>query len=231
MASFAVKSVAGVLMLAGVAKVLAVLPDALSRDVSFAALAQDTTTAAAAGSDTNRPPTPAERAAREGIGTIPKKPIAGEAALTSMADACTAPEELFLSLNKERDLLASQKQEIADDRAEIELARESLRVETQRLGELKETVEALLEKAQTAHKADVERLTGLYSAMKPREAAMIMDEMDIEVAVLVLSAMNERNAAPILARMNPVRSRAVSKIMLERAKLPGDQNLVNVKLQ
>jgi flagellar motility protein MotE (MotC chaperone) len=66
--------------------------------------------------------------------------------------------------------------------------------------------------------------------MKPKDAANIMNDLDIEVSVMVLGTMSERNAAPILAGLNPVRARAISKIILERSKLPGDQRLNNLKL-
>ena len=66
--------------------------------------------------------------------------------------------------------------------------------------------------------------------MKPKEAAAIMNDLDIEVSVMVLGSMNERTAAPILANLTPIRARAISKIILERSKLPGDQRLDNLKL-
>ena len=67
--------------------------------------------------------------------------------------------------------------------------------------------------------------------MKPKDAANIMNTLDIEVAVLVLGEMKERDAAPIFAKMNVVRSQAISKIIFERSKLPGDQNLNGIALQ
>ena len=82
-----------------------------------------------------------------------------------------------------------------------------------------------------ARQADVDRLVALYVNMKPREAATIMNDLDIEVAVTVLGAMPERDAAPILAAMNVVRAQAISMIILERSKLPGDQRLDGIRLQ
>ena len=76
---------------------------------------------------------------------------------------------------------------------------------------------------------DLERLIALYQNMKPAEAAGIMNDLDIEVMIMVLGTMQPRVAAPIMAKMSPVRARAVSKIILERSKLPGDQNLNGVR--
>jgi flagellar motility protein MotE (MotC chaperone) len=57
-----------------------------------------------------------------------------------------------------------------------------------------------------------------------------MDDMDIETTIMVLGTMKPRIAAPILAKMSPVRARAVSKIILERSQLPGDQDLTGIRL-
>jgi flagellar motility protein MotE (MotC chaperone) len=64
--------------------------------------------------------------------------------------------------------------------------------------------------------------------MKPVDAAAMLNSVDLQVAVMVLATMKARNAAQIMAKMTPDRVQAVSKIILERSKLPGDQNQVVV---
>ena len=103
-------------------------------------------------------------------------------------------------------------------------------MEQTQLSALKTEVEGLLTRVKQSQTDDLNRLVALYSAMKPKEAAAILDDMDIETAVLVLATMPERDAAPILAQLNRVRARAISRIILERSKLPGDQRLQNLKL-
>ncbi|WP_295512644.1 MotE family protein [uncultured Sulfitobacter sp.] len=144
---------------------------------------------------------------------------------------CTAPEEVLLSLNRERDLVAQQKDEIQNQMAELALAQESLLVELASLTELKTSIEELLGKVEAAQTDDLNRLIDLYSNMKPTDAARIMDDMDIETTIMVLGNMRPRTAAPILAKIPAVRARAVSKIILERSQLPGDQDLVGIKLK
>lgn len=140
------------------------------------------------------------------------------------------PDEMLAAVTAERELLENQRSVLAQRAAEIDLAKEMLAIETARLEELKQEVEALLERASMAHVADVDRLVALYSNMKPKDAAAIMDDLDLEVTVTVLGTMAERNAAPILAALNPVRARALSLILLERAKLPGDRRLDRIRL-
>ncbi|MCA0942315.1 hypothetical protein CLG85_003775 [Yangia mangrovi] len=158
-------------------------------------------------------------------------PAKATAAAADPAMLCEGgPEELLASIRAERELLVAQKDRYAQREAEIELARETLEIEQQRLADLKVELDGLLEKVKAAHTSDVDRLVALYRNMKPKDAATIMDDLDIEVSVMVLGTMNERDAAPIMAALNPVRARAISQIILERSKLPGDQRLDDIRL-
>lgn len=165
------------------------------------------------------------------VGAASAASEAGEA--DAVGETCVAngtPEEMLAAINAERKLLDDQRAALAQRRSEIDLANETLVIETARLDELKQEVEALLERANAAHVADVDRLVALYSNMKPRDAAAIMNDLDLEVTITVLGTMPERSAAPILATLNPVRARALSLILLERAKLPGDRRLDRIRL-
>ncbi|MBL4749729.1 MAG: hypothetical protein JKX71_03940 [Amylibacter sp.] len=144
---------------------------------------------------------------------------------------CEKPEELLLAIKNERDLLNVQKATLNERRASISLAEEKLKQETARLSGLKQDLEGLLMRIEQAKSDDLKRLVSIYSGMKPKEAAAIMNTLDMEVTVMVLGQMKERAAAPIFAKLNIVRSQAISKIILERSKLPGDQKLVGIALQ
>ena len=148
-----------------------------------------------------------------------------------VAAQCDTPEEVLQSLSRERDLIAAQKDDLEARKSELALAREKLDIEKAALLELKSDIEDLLARVKAAETEDLDRLIGFYENMKPAEAARIMDDLDIEVTILVLAKMKPRVAAPILAKMSPVRARAVSKIILERSQLPGDQDLVGIRLK
>jgi len=144
---------------------------------------------------------------------------------------CDTPEEVLQSLSRERDLIAAQRDDLESRKSELALAREKLEIEKTALLELKSDIENLLARVKASETEDLQRLIGFYENMKPAEAARIMDDLDIEVTILVLAKMKPRVAAPILAKMSPVRARAVSKIILERSQLPGDQDLVGIRLK
>ena len=152
------------------------------------------------------------------------------AAAADEAASCEPPEVLMRAIRDERDLLETQKEAAAAREAELALLDERLAAETRRLDGLRENLSSLLERAEAAQNADLDRLVALYRNMKPDEAALIMNDLDLEVSILVLGTMPERDAAPIMARLNPVRARAISKIILERAQLPGDQDLEGIRI-
>lgn len=174
---------------------------------------------------------------RATVSVEPHKPIAQDQIQAVVAEAptkpaqCDTPEEVLQSLARERELVAAQKDDLATRQSELALAREKLEIEKSALLELKSDIEDLLARVKAAQTEDLDRLISFYENMKPSEAARIMDDLDIEVTILVLAQMKPRSAAPILAKMTPVRARAVSKIILERSQLPGDQDLVGIKLK
>ncbi len=157
-------------------------------------------------------------------------PVAAAATADGSAAACPTPEALLQSVQQERALLDKEKSDLASRSAKLDLARQEVESQTARLTELKTEVQGLMDKAKASHSADVDRLVKLYQSMRPQDAAGLLDGMDLEVSVRVLSTMNERQAAQIMAKMSPDRVAAVSKIILDRSKLPGDQNQVVVKL-
>ncbi|MCR8550516.1 hypothetical protein M4578_22060 [Salipiger sp. P9] len=200
------------LAVAGAAKIgLALMEEPRSASV-IPAETEQTAFVSAASAATSTEPAPAP------------KPVAAEPL------QCDAPEDLLASIQQERALLEAQKDRNAQHEAELDLASETLALEQQRLADLKTELEGLLAKVEAAHTSDVDRLVALYQNMKPKDAAAIMNDLDIEVSVMVLGTMNERDAAPILAALNPVRARAISQIILERSKLPGDQRLDDIRL-
>lgn len=138
--------------------------------------------------------------------------------------------EFLAAIAAEREALEQRAAALDQREAEIAFASAALSTQERQLTALKGEIERLLGVADENHLADVARLVRIYRAMKPVEAAQILSNADLEVTVLVLAAMSERDAGPIVAKMDQVRAQAVSKIILERSRLPGDQRLINVKV-
>lgn len=155
--------------------------------------------------------------------------VAEQTGLEGLPDG--APDEILQMIAAERARLDSQRAALSAREAEIAFVRDALASERSQLEELRAGLEELLARAESRHEADVSQLVDLYKGMKPREAAGLLASMDLEVTVHVMTAMEPRSAAPILAEMPPHRAQAVSQVLLERSKLPGDRQPVQVRLR
>lgn len=180
-------------------------PAALAAAMGFAATAAET-----ASTNTDAPAEP------------PAQPVP--------APPSAALPELLADIAAEHEALAARKAALDERAAELELARATLLQQNRELTRLRQDVAALLDEAKGGEEADVTRLVRIYEAMKPTEAATILQGSDLELAVLVMTAMAERNAGPIMAAMAPEHANAISRVILERSRLPGDQQPVIVQL-
>lgn len=151
----------------------------------------------------------------------------------ALADSmvCEPSQVIIDAITEERALLDAQRKEVADSTAQLALAQESLKAEQERLSGVRDDIAAQLAVIQDANDQDIGQLVELYRNMKPQVAAGIMDEIDIETAVEVIGAMAERDAAQIMGEFSLVRARAITKIILERSKLPADRNLEGLQLR
>ena len=155
---------------------------------------------------------------------------AEEAEAETPAPAAPAPvlPELLAALAAEREALAARKASLDTREAEAKIAEEAIGRQLSELRKLRDELAKSLEQAGNGHEGDVTSLVGIYSMMKPAEAASIINDLDLEVATLLISAMKQADSGPIMAQMEPDRARLISKIMFERSRLPGDRKPVQV---
>ena len=140
-------------------------------------------------------------------------PAAPEKAAAPEANA-TAPAEPKVSYSAgERavlESLAQRRQELETRAREIDV-RDSLlkaaekRIE-QRLQELKELearVNGTISKKDEEEAAKFKSLVGMYENMKAKDAAKVLDRLNMRVLIEVVNAMNPRRMADILGQMTP----------------------------
>lgn len=81
-------------------------------------------------------------------------------------------------------------------------------------GELKE----LLVTYDKEEDAKISSLVKVYEAMKPKDAARIFNEMDMDILLLVVDRMNERRVAPVLAAMSPQKAKDLTQELADQRK-------------
>lgn len=163
--------------------------------------------------------------------SVPAATAAVDDATPASPASCPTSDELFLAISRERDLIADQRAALERERAEMELLREAVRQETGRLAGLRDEIGGVLDGIARTEEAEVRRLVTVYEAMKPEEAARLLDGLDMSVTMTIVANMSEKRAAPVLARMSPLRAQAISRILVEMTKLPEDRNLEGIRLR
>ncbi len=131
---------------------------------------------------------------------------------------------VLLELRQRRQELEARQQTLAAREALLAAAERKIAA---RVDELK-TLQTRLESLDTARKERDETswrgLVKVYETMKPREAATIMNDLEMSVLLAVLDRMKESKAAPILAAMQPDKARQVTA---ELAQLRQRANSLN----
>jgi flagellar motility protein MotE (MotC chaperone) len=149
---------------------------------------------------------------KPGDGKPPRaKPADAGAAVPPKQDVAPPISEseraLLLDLRKRSGELDAREAAIGAREAVLSAAETRLTRRLDELGALQKRLEAL-EAARSAHdEANWQGLVKLYESMKPRDAAVIFNDLDPSVLLPVLDRMKDRNAAQVLAAMLPDRAR------------------------
>ena len=173
------------------------------------------------------PPAPQDIGAEE---PMPEETAAPPAGVVIMDEEAGLVEDPFEYTDEEVDVL----QQLAKRREELDLRarqldeREALiaaaeqRME-QKMAELKALqamVEDLLKARSEQEEAELASLVKMYENMKPKAAARVFEEMDMDVLLDVVERMNERKAAPILALVTPTKAKEITFELAQRRQLP-----------
>lgn len=130
---------------------------------------------------------------------------------------------------RERDVLeslAERRKKLDQLEKDISLREKVLEATEQRidqkLAELNTMSKDLKELLVTYDKeedAKISSLVKVYEAMKPKDAARIFDEMDMDILLMVVDRMSERRVAPILAAMSPQKAKDLTQQLADEQRV------------
>jgi flagellar motility protein MotE (MotC chaperone) len=179
---------------------------------------------------------PTTEAAGQQAATTPEAPAGGhpiteqpmseeDAAAAAAADAALEPEvhDPFDYTDEEVDVLqqlAKRREELDEREALIQAAEQRMEQKMAELKALQATVEDLLKARSEQEEAELKSLVKMYENMKPKAAAKVFEEMDMDVLLDVVDRMNERKVAPILALVTPTRAKEITFELAQRRQLP-----------
>lgn len=170
------------------------LPDALA----FAEQAP------AAGTNATAAPAATEAAPADAATSAPAAPSKG-----NLTEVCFSSESASL-LEEDQWLFEAEREDIKQQKLELQTWENQLAQQTAELKVLQETLEARWQEMQASSDQDIEHLARMYSAMKPDQAALIFNQMDAGFAAGFLRLMASDQAGLILANMEAQKAYLVS---------------------
>ncbi len=81
-------------------------------------------------------------------------------------------------------------------------------------------VRKIIGEADDKQKAEITSMVKIYETMKPKDAATILEKLDIDTLVNVVSRMKEARVAPVLAAMDPVKGKELTSALMNHKPLP-----------
>lgn len=151
-------------------------------------------------------------------------PISDPAASKLLTDDPTllTPQEIDL-LQK----LADRRREIAAREQEIEsrvalLTAAEARID-RKIGELKNLQSEIVARIKVFDEQEEKKMGSLvkiYENMKPKDAARIFEDLELDTLLEVAQRMKERKLAPVMAKMNPEKAREITVELRDLRTLP-----------
>lgn len=129
------------------------------------------------------------------------------------------PLALTLALKAREERLKEQEAAIAERFAALALADKATEDRLAKLKLLEAEVSETLARADGASEADLTRLTEMYQAMKPKDAAALFEAMAPEFAAGFLGRMQPAAAGAVLAGMSPQAAYTLSVLLAGRNAL------------
>ena len=128
--------------------------------------------------------------------------------------------DLLQQLAERRQVLESREQEFELRTGLLAAAESRIDKKVEELKVLRETISGLIKTFDAQQDAKLLSLVKIYENMKPKEAAKIFEELEMDTLLEVAERMKERKLAPIMAKMHPEKARDMTVELSRLRELP-----------
>ena len=128
--------------------------------------------------------------------------------------------DILQQLAERREELERQSQELVMRQGLMQAAEQRIDRKIQELKTLQAAIDGLIKKHDEQEEQKLRSLVKLYENMKPKDAARIFEELDLDTLLLVAERMNERKLAPVMSSMDPAKAKDVTVRLSNQRKLP-----------
>ncbi len=128
------------------------------------------------------------------------------------------PEELEVlqSLTDRLQDLEAREQALDARERELAVAEQRLEMRLEELRELRTAVEELVNAYDQQEEEELMNLVAIYDAMKAKDAAVILEQLDLEIVLAIMMRMTGFKSATIMAEMSPARAQEITEEMAYR---------------
>ncbi|MCX8232100.1 MAG: hypothetical protein OTJ45_09795, partial [Alphaproteobacteria bacterium] len=131
-----------------------------------------------------------------------------------------AEVQLLQDLAARRELLEARARELDFRENLLEAAEQQIEGQIAELREIEAKINALIQQHDAQEEGKLRSLVRVYETMKPKQAARIFNELDLDILLDVAELMSERRLAPVLAAMTSQRATTVTVEIRTRKQLP-----------
>lgn len=148
---------------------------------------------------------------------------AEEGAIAANCPPVQETEAVLAAMAAQNEALSARENDVKTRELAVASARSELETRMVELTEAEARLSETIARAEGATEADIEKLTLVYAAMKPKDAAALFETMDPTFAGGFLIRMSPDIAAAILAGLEPEKAYEISVMMASRnAEVPKD---------
>lgn len=131
-----------------------------------------------------------------------------------------AEVRVLQSLSRRRDALDRRESEIGMRENLLSAAEKRIDQKIAKLKNIEDTIQASLKQYDEQEEAKMKSLVKIYESMKPKDAARILQKLDMAVLLELSERMREQKMAAILAQMNAEMAKTVTMELANRRPLP-----------
>ncbi|MDQ7247316.1 MotE family protein [Dongia sedimenti] len=128
--------------------------------------------------------------------------------------------DVLQQLSKRRAELDAKARQLDERETMVTAAEQRMDQKMAELKAMQSTLQDLLKQRSAAEETQFQSLVKIYENMKPKAAAGVFEELDMDILLEVVSRMKERKVAPILAMMTPTKAKELTFELAQRQQLP-----------
>lgn len=118
--------------------------------------------------------------------------------------------DLLQNLSVRRGELDRKEQRLDERESLLAAAEARIDAKIEEMKSLKEAIDGLVKTKEEQEDDRIKKLISVYEKMKPKDAARIWNDLDMNILLQVALGMREANTAAVLSQMTPDRARALT---------------------